>query len=175
MTSTNRDYNRLSPWWSPWGLGLRLAQVVRQPSDLYWLARVGWFIVRLPADVKQKHLTNFLSDLAIAPRPRATDPAIAADRVVRLRTPWLRAPLLRRRDTCYVRALTLYRFLDAGGQDVQFKVGAEWFDRPGGTLRGHAWVTLGDGLLEAPLDAAEHRRLLPIDLGPRRHEGRAHA
>jgi hypothetical protein len=143
-----------------------MAQVIRRPSDAYWLARVGWFIIRLPADVQRKHLSDFLADIASASRPPGASPASAAERIIRLRTPWLRAPILRRRDTCYVRALTLYRFLDGGRQDVQFKVGAEWFDQPGGTLRGHAWVTLGDSLLEAPLDAAEHARLLPIDLGP---------
>ena len=144
---------------------MRLAAVLGSPSDIYWLARIGWFIVRLPANVERSHLSEFLAHLAAAPRPRSKDPAVAADRVIRLRTPWLRAPILRRRDTCYVRALTLYRFLDAPGHEVKLRIGAEWFDRPGGALRGHAWVTVDEDLIEAPLDASEHDRLLAIDIG----------
>jgi hypothetical protein len=63
-----------------------------------------------------------------------------------------------------VRALTLYRFVDAPRGSVDLRVGAEWFDRPGGVLRGHAWVALGDEVLEGPLESDEHARLQVLSL-----------
>ena len=123
--------------------------------------------MRLPTNVERSHLAEFLAELRNAPRPRAADPLDSVDRIVRLRNPWLRVPGLRSRDTCYVRALTLYRFLDARGHEAHLRIGAEWFDKPGGVLRGHAWVTLDGQTLETPLGIDDHERLQLIDLTPR--------
>lgn len=158
-------YPRLAPWWSPWGAALRLRNTVHQPSDLMWLPRVGWFVARLPSSVEQTHLRELLDSLATAPRPRMATPAESAERVARLRQPWLRLPRLRSHDTCYVRAITMYRFLDAGGADARLRVGAEWFDRPGGVLRGHAWVTVNGEVIEGPPEVDDHSRLQLIELG----------
>lgn len=163
MTAAPR-YSRAAPWWTPWGAALRLRATIQEPSDLVWCARVGWFVARLPRQVERQNLRHLLNDLATAPRPRAADGHESAQRIARLRQPWLRLPGLRAHDTCYVRALTLYRFLDAGGADVQLRVGAEWFDRPGGTLRGHAWVTLDGAVLEGPPEVDDHSRLQAIEL-----------
>jgi hypothetical protein len=160
-------YPRLAPWWTPWGLVLRLGRTIRQPSDLVWLWRIGWFVWRLPGNIEDTHLTTFLEQLRTAPRPAAQDPAAGADRIARLRTPWVRTPGLRSRDTCYVRALTLYRFLDPAGHDIQLKIGAEWFDKPGGVLRGHAWVAMDGRVLEGPPETDQHERLQLIELGAR--------
>ena len=163
MTAAPR-YPRAAPWGTPWGAALRLRTTIQQPSDLVWCARIGWFVARLPRQVQQTNLRLLLKALATAPRPRATDARQAAQRIARLRQPWLRLPGLRSHDTCYVRALTLYRFLDAGGADAQLRVGAEWFDKPGGALRGHAWVTLGGAVLEGPPEVDDHSRLQLIEL-----------
>lgn len=151
-------------WWTPWGMITRLGETIRAPSDIIWFIRIGWFVARLPGNVERRHVSDLLHHLATDPRPPSHDPDAAADRIARLRRPWLRLPGLRSRDTCYVRALTLYRFLDAGGADTQLCIGAEWFDRPGGVLRGHAWVTVDGRLLEGPPEADEHDRLQPIRL-----------
>ena len=166
MTVT-RQYPRLAPWWSPWGLALRLWHTVRGVSDMPWLIRVGWFVLRLPREVERTHLDSFLSHIESAPRPRAAEPHAGAERIARLRQPWLRVPGLRSRDTCYVRALTLYRFLDPGAHDVQLRVGVEWHDKPGGVLRGHAWVTLDGQVLEGPPEADAHDRLQLVELRAR--------
>jgi hypothetical protein len=182
MTETNQRVeppslasSRWSPWWTPWGAAIRLARVVRRPSDLAVMARIGWFVLRLPDDVQRSHLGEFLNRLASAPRPAARAPGEGAERIVRLRQPWLRVPGLRSRDTCYIRALTLYRFLDAPGHVVRLHVGAEWHDKPGGVLHGHAWVTLDGQILEGPPEADAHDRLQLISLTkePRNQEGRA--
>ncbi len=134
-----------------------------------WLVRIGWFLVRLPAEVGNAHLTEFLDRTAAAARPAAggssdADVAAAADRVVRLRTPLLKLPWLRQRNTCYVRALTLLRFLDARGRDVRFNIAAEWFDKPGGVLRGHAWITVNGEIVDGPPEVDSHDRLQPITI-----------
>ena len=165
----SRQYSRLAPWWSPWGFVVRLGDTVRAASDVPWLLRTGWFLLRLPNDVERSHLDAFLTTIEHAPRPRAADPAKGAERVARLRWPWLRIPGLRSRDTCYVRALTLYRFLDPGDHEVALQMGVEWFDRPGGVLRGHAWVTLDGGVLEGPPQADAHDRLQLVELRARRN------
>jgi hypothetical protein len=157
-------YPSVAPWWTPWGAALRLGRVLRQPSDVLWLVRIGWFVARLPANVAQSHLRELMAGLARDARPRASDVEASAERVARLRQPWLRLPGLRSRDTCYVRALTLYRFVDARGHDVRLRLGAEWHDRPGGVLRGHAWVTCDDRVLEGPPEVDDHSRLQLIEL-----------
>lgn len=166
MIATHR-YHRFAPWWTPWGLALRLGRTVRQPSDIAWLLRIGWFVVRLPSDVERTHLSVFLKRIATDPRPAATDPLASAERAARLRTPWVRTPGLRSRDTCYVRALTMYRFLDPVGHDVELQIAAEWFDKPGGLLRGHAWVSMDGRVLEGPPEADNHERLQLIELHAR--------
>jgi hypothetical protein len=163
---------RLSPWWSPWGAAARLVRIIDRPADLPLFVRIGWFMTRLPAEVGRQHFGTFQEELRSAPRPRADDPWTGRDRIARLRDPWLRRPGLRGRDNCYVRAMTLVRFLDPGTHRVELRVGAEWYDRPGGVLRGHAWVTVDDAILEGPPEGAEHGRLQELRLAPRRGDER---
>lgn len=159
-----RRYPPLAPWWTPWGAVLRLRHVVRRPSDVAWLLRIGWFVTRLPSNVAHTHLRELLDRLARDPRPRALDIDSSAERIARLREPWFRLPGLRSRDTCYVRAMTLYRFVDHSGHDVRLRVGAEWHDGPGGVLRGHAWVTCDERVLEGPPEVDDHSALQIIEL-----------
>jgi glycosyltransferase involved in cell wall biosynthesis len=156
----------LAPWWTPWGAAGRLRRIVRTPSDLPLFVRIGWFMLRLPADVERTHFGAFQETLRTAPRPRARDPWTARDRIARLRDPWLRRRGMAGRDNCYIRAITLVRFVDPGEHTVALRVGAEWYDRPGGVLRGHAWVTVDGEILEGPPETAEHGRLQELRLTP---------
>ena len=52
-------------------------------------------------------------------------------------------------NTCYVRALIIYRFLPATEHDVLLHIGIEQRGEQR-ELHGHAWLTLDDELLEAP-------------------------
>jgi hypothetical protein len=146
---------------------MRVPRILKTPSDLVWIFRIGWFVISAPADLERSHLAEFLSRLRRGSRPLAKDPASAVERIVRLRSPWLHLPRLRARDTCYVRALTMYRFVDVPGHEVKFKVGAEWFDKPGGVLRGHAWVTIDGDTVEEPPGVDDHGALQLIELLPR--------
>jgi len=136
---------------------------LRHPRDVPLALRVGWFLFRAPADLEGRDLRAFLDRLRDAPRPRATDVYQGMQRVVRVRRAWLSLPLLRRRDTCYLRALILYRFLDGGGRQVALHLGVEPPRASGKRLHGHAWVTVDDELLEGPPDA-DLARVVEVNL-----------
>jgi hypothetical protein len=142
----------------------RLRWAIRHPSDIVLALRIGWFIWRCPGDIERRDLGTFLTRLRTGPRPRASNVVEARNRIVRLRSALLSLPLLRRRNNCYVRAFTLYRFLDAGGRPVGVHVGIEQgrSDR----LHGHAWVTVDGELLEGPPEV-ERGAIVEVNIGGR--------
>lgn len=136
---------------------------LRHPRDVPLALRVGWFLFRAPAELEGHDLRAFLDRLRDAPRPRATDVCQGMQRVVRVRRAWLSLPVLRRRDTCYLRALILYRFLDGGGRQVALHLGIEPPRVSDQRLHGHAWVTVDDELLEGPPNA-DLARVVEVNL-----------
>ena len=80
----------------------------------------------------------------------AADIAAGMERILRLRTPWLRRYRFGSHNTCYVRALSLYRFLDAGDHDFRIHFVVEPARSTEERLRGHAWVTVDNRILEEP-------------------------
>ncbi len=116
-----------------------------------WLA-VGHFIVRAPARLARSELPIFLARLAAQPRD-GSDFA----RIARLTRRWLRLFPLRSRDTCYLRSLVFFRFIDARGGDlcVHFGVDEPRAEEP--RLHGHAWVSLDGQALNAPATLTEGR------------------
>jgi hypothetical protein len=140
-----------------------LARAIHTPKDALLLLEIGAFILRLPAMLRRSDVPTFLGRLASAPRPKAPSIDDGYVRIARLRDACLSMPRFWRRDTCYVRALTLYRFLDPGGKCVQVHVGIEQPKSPGETLRGHAWVSVDKRLFEAP-DAVYHERIHEVSL-----------
>jgi hypothetical protein len=141
----------------------RARNVIQGPGDALLALSIGAFLVRAPAELEAQDLRGYLELLRHRPRPRAPDLVGGTARVTRIRDAWLRAPGLRRRDSCYVRALTLYRFLDAGDRDVRLHVGVESAPGPDGRLHGHAWVTVDGEVLEGPPEYVMARiREMPI-------------
>jgi len=140
----------LAPKWSPLGLLQRVRRLIEQPGDVVLLMRIGAFLCRVPADLDDATLPELLDGLRAGRRPPAPDLAAGVRRIARLRQPWLRLAPLHQRNTCYMRALTLYRFLDPGARTLRIHFGVE----PGATvhdrLRGHAWVSVDDEILEPP-------------------------
>ena len=114
-----------------------------------WLA-VGHFILRAPARLARTELPVFLARIAAQPRNGSNFP-----RIDRLTRRWLRLPLMRARDTCYLRSLVLFRFVDSNGSDLCLHFGV---DEPGDTeerLHGHAWVSLNGQALNPPKTLTE--------------------
>jgi hypothetical protein len=128
--------------------------VGRSPHDLMLAARIGWFVRHMPADLARRDLTTFLRQLrgSSGNQPRDYDEVRAhAAHIRRIAMAVLSLPGFWRWNTCYVRALVIYRFLPAGENNVLLHIGIEQRG-PQRELHGHAWLTLGDELVEAPDD-----------------------
>jgi transglutaminase superfamily protein len=157
----------LAPKWTPLGFWQRFSTIVRKPSDMPLAIKMGLFMCRAPINLEKASLPDFLATLRARSRPAADDMHVSMERIVRLRTAWLRLPFLRARNTCYLRAFTLYRFLDAGDRTVGIHFGIQPPAQPGDRLRGHAWVTVDGRLLEGPEEVARGG-ILEIPVGGRR-------
>jgi hypothetical protein len=137
---------------------------LRSPADALLMLRIGIFIARLPGNVQRSNVASFFRALEQAPRPKAPSIQDSYDRIARLRNACLCMPRLWRRNTCYVRALTLFRFLDAGEHRVRVHFGVEQPQSKAERLRGHAWVSVDGTLFEGP-EAVNRRQIreVPID------------
>ncbi len=140
----------LAPKWTPHGFFQRLSIFVKEPSDLIAALHIGAFIARAPKILRRNDLRTTLRGLRHPGRAVVKSPRFSHERIVRLRDLCLLIPFLADRNTCYVRALTLYRFLDARDDEVGVHFGIEHRERSTERLRGHAWVTLHGKLLEGP-------------------------
>lgn len=125
-----------------------LTNTIRRPDDIPQIFIVGYFIWSISKKLHEKDLPSLLGTLRLGPRPRARDPYSSVERISRLRRPWLWLPVLNAKNTCYVRAMTLYRFLDPGSSDLKIHFGVEPGATPEDRLKGHAWVTLNGEVIE---------------------------
>lgn len=117
-----------------------------------WMG-IGHFIMRAPRRMGRTALPAFLARLADQPRSGGE-----ARRVQRIMRRWLRVPGLRSRDTCYLRSLVLFRFLDPRGGELCLHFGVdEPSGAPGDRLHGHAWVSLDGRPLNPPQTLADGR------------------
>jgi len=135
--------------WARKGILRGIRNTLRARGDTMLAMRIGLFVVTMPKRLAKQPLDQMLREIDQLKRNEAT---IVDDesRIVRLRQAWLASPLFRERNTCYLRAFTLYRFLDARDGRLAFHVGVEPGVDPSDRLRGHAWVTMDDRILEAP-------------------------
>jgi len=116
-----------------------------------WLA-VGHFILRAPARLARTDLQVFLAHVAAQPRA-------AADfvRVARISRRWLRQPGLRTRNTCYLRSLVLFRFVNPQNGDLCLHFGVDEPRTPAERPHGHSWISLDGVTWNAPGSLAEGR------------------
>ena len=126
---------------------------------------MGLFIWRLALPMERQGLAEFLGEMARARRSRCRDVASGVARIARLRRRWLRWPGLRSRNTCYTRALVLFRFLDPGTGLLRIHLGTEPPRAPGENVHGHAWVSL-DGRVLEPLPVEVAQRVVPLYVFP---------
>ncbi len=117
-----------------------------------WLA-VGHFIARAPSRMARSELPAFLARVAGQPREEASDFA----RIHRLTRRWLRVPGFRARDTCYLRSLVFFRFMNPGAAELCLHFGVDERDAGGGRLHGHAWVSLDGRPVNPPATLSEGR------------------
>jgi hypothetical protein len=128
----------------------RLVGMIQRPGDILLSLELAYFIWRVPEWLDRMPLPQLLQRLQHAPRPASADLSSSLERVKRLGGPWFKLPAFRSRNTCYLRALMFYRFLDAGGKPMQIHFLVEPGHTSGDRLRGHAWVTIGREIIEPP-------------------------
>jgi hypothetical protein len=136
------------------------------PRDVVLAIRIALFVRRLPSDLARRDVTTFLDGLrrmkAAAGSERG-DVRARARHIRRIAMAVLSLPRFWQWNTCYVRALVIYRFLAAADHDVVLHIGIEQRGAER-ALHGHAWLTLGDELLEAPDDVLlSSLREVPLD------------
>ena len=140
---------------------IRFVRLVRssiaRPSDIPLAIRIGYFVLMIPRKLSKSDLPRLLREVRESQRPPAHEVQLAVERIIRLRRLWLWLPMLSSRNTCYVRALTLYRFLDSGMEELRIHFGVEPGVRPDDRLRGHAWITVAGEALEPPEPVLERR------------------
>jgi hypothetical protein len=127
-----------------------IASVVRSPGDAVLFVQICAFIVRVPSAVRRTDVTTFVRQIGDARRPKAQSLDAGYRRIARLRDAAFTMPRLWRRNTCYLRAVTLARFLDGGHHRIRVHFGVEQPPTPQERLRGHAWVSVDGALFEAP-------------------------
>lgn len=132
------------------GIWQRLRRRLHRPGDVILSLHIGLFIWLLPRRLRKQSLPRLLDTIRTAPRPAATDIATDVEQIIRLRTPWLRRHRFGSHNTCYVRALCLYRFLDPGEHNMRIHLVVEPPRAPGERMRGHAWVTVDNQIIEEP-------------------------
>lgn len=146
-----------------------LKVVGTSPRDLVLAIRIAWFVRRLPDDLARRDVTTFLQGLRKMNASRRNgrgDVHAQARHIRRIAMAVLSLPRFWRMNTCYVRALIIYRFLPAADHDVLLHIGIEQRGDQR-ELHGHAWLTLDDELLEAPDDVLLSS-LREVPLGARR-------
>jgi hypothetical protein len=144
--------------------GASFRSAIRSPGDAVLTLRVALFVVHLPRTLGRRDVGSFLRELRALPRPAAPDVQSSVARVRRISRAVLSLPRFWRWDTCYVRALILYRFVDAKESEMRLHFGIEQRGRDE-RLHGHAWLTLAGELLEAPADVMlANVREMPLEV-----------
>lgn len=122
---------------------LRLAT---HPKEALLALHMAAFIARVPALLAQSDLPTLLRRM----REERNVPRASFETVRVIRGICLRLVPLANRNTCYVRALTLYRYVDVPDAELALHLGIEHRDAAHTRLHGHAWVTRNGSVLEAP-------------------------
>jgi glycosyltransferase involved in cell wall biosynthesis len=126
----------------------RLRRRIQEPRDVVLALRIGWFMWRLPRRMRALSVPRLLDGIRAAPRSGSGAPQADVERIRRLRGMWFGLPALAPYNTCFMRALTTYRFLDPGEALMRLHLVIEPGRSPGDRLRSHAWVTLEGAVIE---------------------------
>jgi hypothetical protein len=132
--------------WAADGLLSGIRRTFQDSGDVALAGRMGFFLLLIARRLDKMPLSELLKEMD----ENKGMTVRGVERIARLRQAWLASPFLSARNTCYVRAMTLYRFLDSGSKVKRIHFGVEPGVSATDRLHGHAWVTLDSELLEAP-------------------------
>jgi glycosyltransferase involved in cell wall biosynthesis len=135
-----------------WRIARRVRDLVREPGEIVLAMRIGYFLWRAPYALARTHVHEYLSALERERRrkrdPRPLERQLAL--IERTRRLWLRMPFFRNRDSCYLRSLTLYRFLDVGEEPMHLHFAVEERDDARERRRAHVWISVAGKTYEGP-------------------------
>jgi hypothetical protein len=132
---------------------------VRHPGDAFLTLHMAMFIAAAPRLLAKGDLRDVLSRMRRTGRTMRT----GYERIRLMRGICLRFGPLAKSNTCYVRALTLYRYLDAPDDVTSIHFGIERQEPEHARLHGHAWVSVDGEILEGPPAVLEGRiREIPL-------------
>ncbi|MFN2449583.1 MAG: lasso peptide biosynthesis protein [Candidatus Baltobacteraceae bacterium] len=134
----------LAPPWTPRGIAQRFRAVVGHPRNLPLFVQVGWFIATAPNRMAKTELSSFVRTLREGALRRADRGTLS-----RMRAFWL-VRFFPRHNTCYIRAMTLYRFLQCDTGRLRLHFGIEHRSNSRERLHGHAWVSHDGSVIEGP-------------------------
>jgi hypothetical protein len=149
----------------------RLRSIFSEPDDIALAVQIGYFIWTITKRLDRADLPTLLQNIRSAPRSQRGETVSHANRIISLRQLWLRLPVLNGRNTCYIRALTLYRFINPGKGELRIHFGIESKVAPNDRLRGHAWVTINGNIFETPAPVLEGRVRQIYAYPPGDHDG----
>lgn len=129
----------------------RLRRLIGTPHDAALFFRIGWFLFVAPVRLRHQDVREFVRGLRSGRRPLGSQ-----ETVLRMSGCWL-FRCFPSRNTCYMRSMTLYRFLDAPSRQLRLHLGIERRSNLAERLRGHAWVSLGGRIIYGPPIAFEGR------------------
>lgn len=136
--------------WTPVEIWRGLGRTFEQPGDVSLCLRIGLFVWRLPGAMERRPLPELLAALRRPGHSEVESVESQTRRIGRLRQAWLNQSFFAARNTCYVRAITLYRFLRTADGGLRIHFGVEPGVSADDRVRGHAWVTHRGELLEPP-------------------------
>jgi glycosyltransferase involved in cell wall biosynthesis len=135
-----------------WRIARRLRDLVREPGEIVLALRIGFFLWRAPYALARTHVHEYLKSLERERRRtcdrRPLERQLAL--IERTRKLWLRLPFFRNRDSCYLRSLTLYRFLDVGEEPMHLHFAVEEREDARERRRAHVWVSVAGKTYEGP-------------------------
>ena len=120
----------------------------KTPGDVVLSLRIAWFMWRLPGRMRALTVPQLLDSIRAMPRSGTGVLEADVERIRRLRGMWFGLPALAPYNTCFMRALTTYRFLDPGNGAMRFLMVIEPGRAADDRLRSHAWVTLDGKVVE---------------------------
>ena len=134
----------LAPKWTPRGVAQRFTAIIGGPRNSALFLHVGWFIASAPAKMARRELSSFVRGLREGVYPRA-----GRETLRRISAFWL-VRVFPKHNTCYVRSMLLYRFLDVSGSRLRLHLGIEHRADARERLRGHAWVSNDGVIIDGP-------------------------
>lgn len=127
---------------------LKAAKRLRHPADVKLFLQILATLLLLPGRIRRMSLPELLAEIDSGVSPVRGDEAFML-RTVKITDLLLRFRLLLRYGKCFLRSLTLFKFLRRQGWPVEIHFGVRKTGEADGSITGHSWLVLdGERFME---------------------------